>query len=129
LNDEPCLEWAGARNRKGYGIWPDARSGRTRIVHRRVWEDAHGPVPRGRIVMHTCDNPPCYRLSHLRLGTVAENQRDMVEKGRSSALTNRERCISGRHLLAEVGWYEQKNGKRVCKACHAERQRRWRAKR
>ena len=35
------------------------------------------------VVMHLCDNPPCWRPSHLRQGTVSENQHDMVAKGRS----------------------------------------------
>lgn len=34
------------------------------------------------VVMHLCDNPPCYRLDHLRLGTDAENMNDARSKGR-----------------------------------------------
>lgn len=32
--------------------------------------------------MHLCDNPPCFRFDHLRLGTHAENLADMRAKGR-----------------------------------------------
>jgi hypothetical protein len=55
------------------------------LVHRLVWEQAHGPIPEGMVVMHICDNPPCYNLEHLRLGTQDENIRDMRLKGRSKS--------------------------------------------
>jgi hypothetical protein len=34
--------------------------------------------------MHTCDNPACYLLEHLRLGTQAENNADRDAKGRNA---------------------------------------------
>jgi hypothetical protein len=52
-------------------------------MHRWVWEQGHGPIPAGFDVMHLCDNRPCYRLDHLRLGTRAENNADMLSKGRA----------------------------------------------
>jgi hypothetical protein len=38
---------------------------------------------KGKVVMHLCDNPPCYRLSHLRIGTQTDNCNDMWAKGRA----------------------------------------------
>jgi len=40
------------------------------------------------VVMHKCDNPPCFRIDHLRIGTVAENNADRAAKGRSHRNTN-----------------------------------------
>lgn len=74
--DTPCREWCGLRERKGYGIY------KRRRIHRWIWEQANGPIPQGLVVMHLCDNPPCFRLDHLRLGTIADNQADMKAKGR-----------------------------------------------
>ena len=82
----PCLEWEGERSHNGYGrMWTGkiGKSPRT-AIHRWVWEEAHGPVPEGMHVMHLCDNPPCYALDHLRLGTAAENIADKVTKGRQA---------------------------------------------
>lgn len=76
-----CLEFTGSRDGNGYGtIRLDGRMQRT---HRVAWELAHGPIPTGMCVMHACDNPPCCRVEHLRLGTVAENNADRAAKGRS----------------------------------------------
>ncbi len=33
--------------------------------------------------MHSCDNPRCVNVEHLRLGTQIENIADMVTKGRT----------------------------------------------
>lgn len=51
-------------------------------MHRWVWETAFGPIPPGMQIMHLCDNPPCYRLDHLQLGTPADNCADRDGKGR-----------------------------------------------
>lgn len=79
--DSPCREYHGTRNGKGYGQMKV--DGRIRSVHRWIMELALGRqlVP-GEVVMHLCDNPPCFRVSHLRVATQRENIRDAVAKGR-----------------------------------------------
>jgi hypothetical protein len=77
-----CREWQGAKHRFGYGVrWVPAEK-RTRLVHRWVWEQFNGPIAAGMCVLHTCDNPACYLLEHLWLGTRADNTADMIAKGR-----------------------------------------------
>jgi hypothetical protein len=106
----PCQEWTGYRRKNGYGSL--GVGGRRGVyAHRHAWETANGPIPKGMHVMHLCDNPPCVRVEHLRLGTHAENMRDMAMKGRggdpglkgsrvgTSKLTERE-VVQIRGLLA-----------------------------
>jgi len=50
------------------------------LAHRVVFALMFGLVP--KVVMHTCDNPPCCNPFHLRAGTHLDNVRDMVSKGR-----------------------------------------------
>jgi HNH endonuclease len=75
-----CWEWRKYRNEKGYGTI--IFDGFKFNVHRLSFEHYKGRIPKGMLVMHECDNPPCYNPAHLFLGTHAENMQDMVRKGR-----------------------------------------------
>lgn len=77
---KPCKIWPGAKSKAGYGQF--RRKGVTYYVHRREWEKAHGPLPKGVHVLHECDTPACYELEHLFLGNQKINMKDMVEKKR-----------------------------------------------
>lgn len=82
---EACWPFMGARSDTGYGSIVGKVRGST---HRIAYMDTHGPIPEGMRVCHSCDNPPCCNPAHLWLGTVGDNSRDMVAKGRSSHLRN-----------------------------------------
>jgi hypothetical protein len=49
-------------------------------MHRWIYWCATKEKP--EVVMHLCDNRRCISLRHLRAGTVADNNRDMSDKGR-----------------------------------------------
>ncbi len=76
-----CLLWTGGRCRKGYGSMSMPGGGRAK-THRVAYELAHGPIPEGMYVCHSCDTPACCEPTHLFLGSPTDNVRDMVSKNR-----------------------------------------------
>ena len=81
-----CLEWTGYRNPQGYGniMIPGPPKKRSRLVHRVAYELEFGPIPEGMSLLHSCDNPPCFEVKHLHPGTLADNNREMAERGRAA---------------------------------------------
>jgi hypothetical protein len=81
-----CLVWRGPTH-KGYGHL--SYQGRRWWSHRLAWTLARGPIPHGLFVCHTCDNRTCVDPLHMFLGTLQDNTRDHVAKGRAH--------LNGRH--------------------------------
>lgn len=79
-----CWLWTGATQRNGYGVIKmDYPSKRNVAAHRFSWALVNGAIPDGMVVCHKCDNPPCVNPDHLYAGTLKDNARDMVERGRA----------------------------------------------
>ena len=57
------------------------RKGKRILAHRDAYEKAYGPIPNGLKVLHNCDVKSCIEPTHLRLGTVAENNQEARERG------------------------------------------------
>lgn len=51
-------------------------------AHRISWELHHGKIPKGKFILHNCDNGICVNPAHLRIGTQKENMHDMFSRGR-----------------------------------------------
>lgn len=100
--------------------------------HRLIWEQMHGPIPKGMHIDHICHNVAvahdmcggqrncvhrsCINPAHLRMLTPTENQLEGLR-----GLRNRVKCGNG-HVLAEVGIVvrkrsDGKTGDR-CKECY-----------
>lgn len=107
-----CLRWPGAIDRDGYGVV--GLDGKQHRVHRVVYASVHGPIPPDLLVCHKCDYPRCVRLEHLFLGTLLDNAKDCVAKGRHPS-TKKRKCPKG-HAYTVENTYVYATGRR-CKAC------------
>lgn len=64
-------------------------NGKNVMVHRAAYEALVGPIPDGKSVLHSCDNPRCHRPDHLYAGTLSQNMKDMWARGRHKLPTPR----------------------------------------
>jgi len=105
---DECWLWTGSTATQGYGTLSRGDGTRKLVrAHRAVWEQFNGPIPErasyhGAVVMHTCDNRACCNPAHLRLGTQADNNRDMRNKGRSRGPEQRGETNPNARLTAEL---------------------------
>jgi hypothetical protein len=83
-----CWLWLGRVAGKGYGQIT-SKWFKTEIAHRIAYELEVGPIPVGMLVCHHCDNRLCMRPSHLFVGTDRDNVADMLRKGRSTRVGER----------------------------------------
>lgn len=77
---DDCWEWQAYKSKKGYGSFGVKRN--ILLAHRISWIIANGQIPKGKIIMHKCDNPPCVNPEHLFCGTPMDNMMDKMRKGR-----------------------------------------------
>lgn len=90
---DECWPWQRALTRAGYGEF--MVSGKMHYAHRFAYERAHGEIPKGMYILHSCDNRACCNPDHLRVGTHAENMADMGKRGRALAQAHPERLARG----------------------------------
>lgn len=84
--NKKCWVWTGYRAKTGYGmVQCRGIQQMPMYTHRISWELANGAVRDGLHVLHSCDNPPCVRVSHLFLGTQVDNNDDRQRKGRTAS--------------------------------------------
>lgn len=80
-----CWNWTGPTDGHGYGVMHV--NGRQQKMHRFSFEKFVGEIPpgsgyHGTCVCHRCDNPACVNPDHLFLGSMDDNVKDMLSKGR-----------------------------------------------
>jgi hypothetical protein len=92
-----CSEWHGGRDQDGYGI--THFEGKTWRVHRLVWSWVVGEIPKGKFILHDCDNPPCYNPEHLFMGDSKSNVQDALNKERMLGPRGE---MNGQHKLTAV---------------------------
>lgn len=117
-----CLVWLGRTDRDGYPVvYID---GKSRLVHRKNWEDEVGPIPPKHVLDHLiagrpikpgpCRHRCCIEVTHLEPVSIAENSRRV--RSWQAAKTH---CPQG-HAYAEHGVRRVCGDgatRRFCRAC------------
>jgi hypothetical protein len=86
VSETGCWEWQGASNKSGYGRV--RVNGRLQLPHRVVAAffgiipEAADTTNRRVCVLHECDNPRCCNPDHLKAGSMSQNMKDCVRRGR-----------------------------------------------
>jgi len=113
-----CLVVTPASHPDGYAT---VGFGRKHLyAHRVVWAHHHGPIPKGVVIRHTCDNPPCVEVTHLTDGSLLDNNIDMWVRERSSRSPYKTECIHGHAYTPENTVVDRKTGWRSCRECRKE---------
>ena len=99
-NPNGCWEWTGCLHQKGYGLFNWTDDGAGRLAHRFSAKYIGNMDINGLCVCHHCDNRKCINPSHLFVGTIMDNNKDMENKGRRGE-TGAKGSINGRAKLTE----------------------------
>ena len=86
INENGCIVFNGFLNEFGYGRL--RANGKKVLVHRYVYEEINGKIPKDKLCCHSCDTPNCINPEHLFLGTHSDNIKDCIEKGRHKGVLN-----------------------------------------
>ena len=85
-----CWLWTGAVKEHGYGvIGLGGRDEGTAKAHRVAWKLYRGDIPENGCILHRCDQPMCVNPNHLFCGSLSDNMKDCVRKGRHRLPNNR----------------------------------------
>ncbi|SHJ58468.1 NUMOD4 motif-containing protein [Nocardiopsis flavescens] len=106
-------------------LWRDGRCHRPK-VHRLVALAFIGPRPDGQQVRHLDGDRLNNAADNLAYGTPSQNVRDSVRHGTHPEV-RKTSCRRG-HPFDTANTYVDPSGRRVCRACKLQRQRRRRAR-
>lgn len=101
----PCIEWPHLRDVSNYGFIQQPTGTKDLRVNRKVVElTTEKSLPESLYALHRCDNPPCFRASHLFIGTMKDNVADMISKGRDRYHDERPTVRGEKHHSAVLTW-------------------------
>lgn len=137
-----------------YGVFYDGE--KNVQAHRFSYEINISEIPKGMVVMHSCDNPKCVNPDHLSVGTQLQNIHDAIKKKRLHPILNgdlskisgprvrgykikyerndlgkRTKCNNGHDISSPDSVYINKNKPstgRICRICKKQTINRWNEK-
>lgn len=120
-----CAEWISSSPK-----YPQVHiAGRTMRAHRVAYMAFVGPIPGGLVLDHLCMNTMCVNPDHLEPVTQSENAKRAVAALQGTgvgAWDFKESCLRG-HRMEGDNVHISRSGRRLCRACGRERNRRLRA--
>lgn len=121
--DTPCCEWEGRKNAKGYGVV--LIGGKQLFAHRLAVALSGRNIPKGKVCDHLCRNHSCINPEHIELVDTRTNV--LRGKGISARRAVANACENNHPFDGENTYFRKdKFGKRQCRKCNADRQRRYR---
>lgn len=113
-----CRVFLGHKGKNGYG--QVSLNGKLVLVHRYCWELANGPIPQALLIDHQCRNRGCCNPDHLRVVTKRVNN---IENSVSPFAANcaKTHCCRGHEFTEQNTGVH--HGRRRCKACHRDEER------
>ena len=127
IDDAGCWIWQRCKDRQGYGKIRRSLNGRlVYLAHRWFYEMHVGPIPDDLELDDLCRQTSCVNPDHLEAVTRRENvMRSPVAV--TAVHAHKTHCIHG-HPFDEANTHVR-NGRRHCRRCAADAQRRCSARR
>ena len=116
-SENECWKWNASKNNKGYGQFGVNKIAKS--THRISYIIHKGEIPKGLMICHTCNNPPCVNPNHLYAGTGKDNAQQAVKDG-LLAPQQKTHCINGHEFTEENTFLRVRKGRgttRVCREC------------
>lgn len=85
VNEKGChICTSHAKDKDGYICYRNKHNQKSSKLHRYLYEEKFGEIPKGMVLRHSCNEPSCINLDHLKIGTQQDNINDKVNANRQA---------------------------------------------